>query len=451
MRFGNNFVGGDDDDYPPSSTIILIIINNNHYSTLRTLVGFYLLCIVLEPNFFAVAGYKEIRFDADKSDPDNDDGQFEILLGHDPLVNGSISTAGNDEGGRYEVCGTDLSFLGPVYGNISPSKMVCSPVWNTFVLRYYQRADNVMTIILSAVYTSGWIGIGFSSNGMMSGSSAMVGWFNKKGKGKIKQYYLQGTRESQVIPDKGELPLDDVPPVVALHGAMIYIAFQAKFDYRLGRQPLILAFGSRYPTQYYLTKHDDKTAIWFDFSQASVLDINHSQKKKHGLLGIIAWGLILPVGAIIARYLKHKDPLWYYLHAGIQFLGFTLGIATVLLGVQLYRSMDACIRVHRDIGIFVLVFSILQIMAFFLRPNKDSKYRRYWNWYHHWFGRITLFFGASNVLLGIQLAGAENEWQIGYGFLLSVTLVAVIVLEAYSCIRRRDNSKLPPTHQISSV
>ena len=109
---------------------------------------------------------------------------------------------------------------------------------------------------------------------MMLGSSAMVGWFNKKGQARIKQYYLQGAHESQVIPDKGELPLNNIPPVVALHGAMIYLAFQAKFEHRLGRQPIILAFGSRYPTHLHVTKHDDKTAVWFDFSQGLLIPRN---------------------------------------------------------------------------------------------------------------------------------------------------------------------------------
>ncbi|EOX95709.1 PREDICTED: cytochrome b561 and DOMON domain-containing protein At3g61750 [Theobroma cacao] len=418
----------------------------------RILVGLYLLCIFLGPKVFAAADFKEILVEPDSDDPDKG-AQFKVLDHdtNDPLANGSISTAGDGDGGRYELCGTDLSFLGPPYGNISTSNMVCSPIWHTFVLRYYQRADNVMTIILSAVYTTGWVGIGFSRNGMMLGSSAMVGWFNRKGQARIKQYYLRGAHASQVIPDKGELPLNNIPPVVALHGAMIYLAFQAKFEHRLGRQPLIVAFGSRYPTHLHLTKHDDKTAVWFDFSQASVLDVDVSQRKNHGILGIMGWGLILPAGAMIARYLKHKDPLWYYLHAGIQFLGFILGLAAVLLGVQLYRSMNADIPAHRGIGIFVLVLSILQIMAFFLRPNKDSKYRRYWNWYHHWFGRMALFFGALNVILGIQLAGAGNDWKIGYGFLLAITLIAVILLEAFSCMRRRDKSGQPPTFQMNPI
>lgn len=84
-------------------------------------------------------------------------------------------------------------------------------------------------------------------------------------------------------------------------------------------------------------------------------------RKNHGIVGIIGWGLILPVGAIVARYFKHKEPLWFYLHSVIQFIGFAFGLVTVLLGLQLYSKMHVHIPAHRGIGIFVLVLSILQV------------------------------------------------------------------------------------------
>lgn len=123
-----------------------------------------------------------------------------------------------------------------------------------------------MTFILSAVYTTGWVGMGFSKDGMMTGSSAMVGWFNKEGHARIKEYYLQGSRPSQVIVDAGELDLTKVPPAVVLYGPMIYLAFQAKFEKPLTRQPIILAFGTKYPRHHHLSIHDDKTTVLFDFS-----------------------------------------------------------------------------------------------------------------------------------------------------------------------------------------
>ncbi|GKU96644.1 hypothetical protein SLEP1_g9855 [Rubroshorea leprosula] len=408
------------------------------------LIGLCILGFFFGPKVFAAGAEKDEGDNHKALGKDNSTQKdYDQVRPQPQGASGSVSGTGYGEGQRFELCDTDLSaVLAPPYGNIS--KMICTPIWNTFLLRYFQREDHVMTIVLSAVYTTGWVGIGFSNSGMMVGSSCMVGWFNKKGHPRIKQYYLEGYHSSQVIPDKGKLELvKHVPPVVALHGAMIYLAFQVKFPARLSRQPIILAFGSRYPNLYHLKRHDDKTALWFDFSQASAVNIASTDKRDHGILAIIGWGLILPVGAIVARYLRHKDPLWFYLHAGIQLVGFIIGLAAVLVGIQLYNRIDADIPAHKGIGIFVLVLSILQVLAFFLRPNKDSKIRIYWNWYHHWSGRMALFFGALNVVLGIHYGEAKNDWKIGYGFLVGIILVAVIVLEALACLRRSRKPSLP--------
>lgn len=379
-----------------------------------------------------------------------------LLFGFFVVWQASLSffaVADEVEAGGSNLCGADLStFLPPPYSNMS--NMICSPVWNTFAVRYTQNKDNVLTIILSAVYTTGWVGIGFSRDGMMVGSSAIVGWFNKQGHARIKQYYLQGTKTTQVIPDKGELPLTKIPSAVALHGATMYMAFQIKPEDRLTHQPILLAFGSGYPVHNRLTHHDDKTTILFDFSAGSVSTGSNGVvelKKNHGILGIVGWGLFLPCGAIVARYFRHKDPLWFYLHISIQFVGFIFGLATVVAGTQLYNKIHAHVRTHRGIGIFVLTLSILQVMAFFLRPNHEAKTRKYWNWYHHWVGRIALFLGALNIVLGIQIGNAGNSWKISYGFLLGAVLISVFALEALLFMRKSEKLNENPAFQMNPV
>lgn len=90
------------------------------------------------------------------------------------------------------------------------------------------------------------------------------------------------------------------------------------------------------------------------------------------------------------------------------------------------------------------------MLAFFLRPHKDSKNRRYWNWYHHWFGRIALFFGTLNIVLGIHYANAGNEWKIGFGFVLGIVLFSCIVLEVLLRMRRPKELPPPPDFQMNS-
>ncbi|XP_052193011.1 cytochrome b561 and DOMON domain-containing protein At3g61750 [Diospyros lotus] len=352
-------------------------------------------------------------------------------------------------------CNLDLSSFIPNPYN-DTSKMDCKQVWDTYVLQYSQSKDHTVNILLSAAYTTGWVGMAFSKDGKMLNSSAMVAWVNTEGQPHVRQYYLQGHEPSEVIPDKGYLPLTNVPPFVALRGATIYIAFQLKFASHVTVQPLLFAFGSRHPTKHHhLHHHDAKTSILFDFSGGHVSsvqsapDSNSHMRRNHGVLGLLGWGLFLPYGAIAARYFKQHDPLWFYLHVGIQFVGFILGLAAVVVGVSLYSRLHAHFPVHRGIGIFILVLSILQILAFFARPDKDSKIRKYWNLYHHWAGRLALLFGNVNIVLGIQMADAGNGWKAGYGFLLGTVLLASIVLEVLS--RRAGKKDISPAFQMNSV
>ncbi|EYU38889.1 hypothetical protein MIMGU_mgv1a009495mg [Erythranthe guttata] len=306
---------------------------------------------------------------------------FSVLV---TFINSALVAQGADI--ENPLCNTDLtSFLPFPYGTLP--NMICKPLWNSYLLR--------------------------------------------------------GFTPSEIKPDQGELPLTNSPPFVALNGATIYLAFQLQFNKTLKNQPILLAFSTKTPHHHRLTVHDDKTTLNFDFSSGktdhSRTDFSASifkDRRTHGTLALLGWGLFLPIGAILARYLKHKDSLWYYLHVAFQFIGFLLGIGAVVVGISLNNKMHASIPAHKGIGIFVLVITVLQVLAFITRPSKDSKYRRYWNWYHNWVGRICLFFGAVNIVMGIQIAGEGQSWKIGYGFLVGSILVIVIVLETLLRIRK---------------
>lgn len=282
------------------------------------------------------------------------------------------------------LCATDLSsFLPLPYSNLR--NMVCKRLWNSFMLRYSHAEGNLITIVLSTAYTSGWVGMGFSRDGMMLNSSCMVGWITPEGRSRIKQYYIEGFTPSEIKPDKGELPLTSVPPYLAVEGASIYLAFQLKFATPINRQPILLAYSSKYPQHHHLTIHDDKTTIYLDFSSGHSTDSSStstadygfgSMKKTHGVLSLLGWGLFLPCGAILARYLRHKEPLWYYLHVTIQFIGFILGVAAIVVGLSLDHRLHAHITAHKTLGIFVLVFAILQVclltLAFLTQLNANQ-------------------------------------------------------------------------------
>lgn len=231
------------------------------------------------------------------------------------------------------------------------------------MLQYSQSTDNTLSIVLSAPYTSGWVGMGFSNDGLMVGSSAMVGWIGRAGKAHIRQFYLRGQSSSQVLVNEGRLLGSGVKPAVLLYGSSIYLAFQLKFLAPVTEKKLLFAFSTETPNGFHLTKHDDKVSITFDFSAGSSSGSSYPYqlKRNHGALAIFGWGVLLPIGAMIARYCREWDLLWFELHLAFQFVGFLFGLAAVVTGISLYNKIHADVSVHRGIGIFLLVLSILQV------------------------------------------------------------------------------------------
>lgn len=68
-------------------------------------------------------------------------------------------------------------------------------------------------------------------------------------------------------------------------------------------------------------------------------------------------------------------------------------------------------------------------MAILIRPDKDSKVRRYWNWYHHNVGRVLIILAAFNVFYGVYLANGGSEWNVTYGIFLGIIVTIALILE----------------------
>ncbi len=53
-------------------------------------------------------------------------------------------------------------------------------------------------------------------------------------------------------------------------------------------------------------------------SSVSLPTLHYRYIHLHGLFMGLSWGVLLPMGVIIARYLRHKDPLWFKIHRACQ-------------------------------------------------------------------------------------------------------------------------------------
>ncbi|KAG6572243.1 Cytochrome b561 and DOMON domain-containing protein, partial [Cucurbita argyrosperma subsp. sororia] len=193
-------------------------------------------------------------------------------------------------------------------------------------------------------------------------------------------------------------------------------------------------------------------------SSTAAVDSVLKRRNTHGVLNAVSWGTLMPMGAIFARYLKvfkGADPAWFYLHVACQSSAYAVGVAGWATGIKLGSdSVAVQYNTHRNIGITLFVFGTLQVFALLLRPNKDHKYRIYWNIYHHSIGYSVIALSIANVFEGLSILSPDDKWKRAYtGIIIFLGAVAV-VLEVITWVivikRKRSNSDKFP-HNINGV
>ncbi|KAL3625022.1 hypothetical protein CASFOL_031690 [Castilleja foliolosa] len=178
--------------------------------------------------------------------------------------------------------------------------------------------------------------------------------------------------------------------------------------------------------------------------------INSNTKKKnvHGVMNAISWGIMMPVGAVFARYLKvfpSADPAWFYLHATCQTTAYITGVAGFATGLRLgSESVGVQYTSHRFIGIALFCLGTLQVFALLLRPNKDHKHRFYWNIYHHTIGYSVIILSIVNVFKGFDILNPDGKWKKMYILILIGLALVAATLEVYTwCVvstrKRKSN------------
>ncbi|XP_074583354.1 cytochrome b561 and DOMON domain-containing protein At3g25290-like [Curcuma longa] len=181
------------------------------------------------------------------------------------------------------------------------------------------------------------------------------------------------------------------------------------------------------------------------------------RKNIHGVLNAISWGILMPIGAMIARYVKvfeSADPAWTYLHVACQFSAYVIGVTGWGLGLKLgSESVGITYHKHRDIAVALFSLATVQVFALLMRPNKEHKYRVYWNVYHHSMGYCIITLGVVNIFKGFDILAPAKKWKHAYAGSI-VTLAGIaLVLELLTwgvVLRRRSRSSKKPNGYVFS-
>ncbi|VFR00505.1 unnamed protein product [Cuscuta campestris] len=176
------------------------------------------------------------------------------------------------------------------------------------------------------------------------------------------------------------------------------------------------------------------------------------KKNIHGMLNAVSWGFLFPIGIMIARYMrtfKSADPAWFYLHIACQVSAYAIGVAGWATGLMLGSSSKGVQHDnHRSIGIVLFCLATLQVFALLARPERDHKYRNYWNIYHHGVGYGVLVLGIFNVFEGLSILSPAEKWKSAYIAVLAALGTVALALEVMTWLvvlkRRSKKSTTKP-------
>lgn len=334
--------------------------------------------------------------------------------------------------------------------------------WNLAPDPAAPATSSIATMALTAT-SSGYVSVGFPSRaGRMVGATAIIlqACAACPSGASIKEYYMSGETVGTVQPDArlGAANLTAsaaggrlagsftvtlaVPATAARRRRALFAAGPTAAAY-----PLIYAAGDLTATGG-LTQHYAEGASVVDLSAALapgggggdaggvVESEEDAYKTAHMWLMTVSWGVMIPVGIVLARSFKPQGCWWFAAHRAIQSLGFALALAGLALGFVANGGWETDLPVHRNLGVAATALGLVQVSALAVRPAPGSKYRAWWAVPHHWVGRAAAVLAVANIYYGLLKVEELGPKAWGaYTAVLAAVVVTGLAKDAHDYLR----------------
>jgi hypothetical protein len=132
--------------------------------------------------------------------------------------------------------------------------------------------------------------------------------------------------------------------------------------------------------------------------------------NAHASLMLIAWGWLLPTGAVFARLFKHR-PSWYHIHMSLQVCGLALALVGWIIALRNFSVFEMGMVEntyrHGVLGSATMTLGLLQPLNAVLRPHAPStfgetktKARVVWETLHKTTGYVVLILSVVTIGYG---------------------------------------------------
>ncbi len=173
----------------------------------------------------------------------------------------------------------------------------------------------------------------------------------------------------------------------------------------------------------------------------------------HALANLGAWGLMLPLGVLIARFYKVgrrqnwptevHNMTWWFWHQVLQYAGLGSFVIALLAVVYENRGLHLS-SLHGKLGLLLVVLALHQFVSAMLRGDTEDHYtmnlrRLVFEFAHKTVGYAALALAPIVIVLGFDLAGTPL-W-------LTALSLSPLALLAVLWVRNAYAKRFVPTYQ----
>jgi len=159
----------------------------------------------------------------------------------------------------------------------------------------------------------------------------------------------------------------------------------------------------------------------------------------HIALMVMAFWLCFPAGAIVAVYSApgfRLGPMYFKTHRAVMSAATVLMLLGLVAIISLTKSVSTR---HGMLGVLVAFFAIIQPINAYFRLDKSHPHRRKWEYLHKGLGRLVLFLGLLNTVVGaLEYSDLYSGSNIFIGLAAVIGLIALLV---YSGLRIQQHQR----------
>ncbi|KAG6555735.1 hypothetical protein Mapa_002974 [Marchantia paleacea] len=300
----------------------------------------------------------------------------------------------------------------------------------------YRRHSNKMEMAFSghAPGEMGWVGWGINTRcSQMVGSDVLIAFRTNDGDAAL-PYKLTDRLYNFPVLQTGPIDIDFRNISVSItelnfviHTSLQLRPNQTKFAMVWNRGPAVLVL---MPSPHALDEESLYSVAIMDVHNGvedigklgCPIKVSHRpQKKKHGIIAGVAWGILYPVGIVIGWYTLCFPEAFLYAYVPFHLLSFGVGMAGFYSGNMLRDlSGSEYDSKHHLLAIAIVITGTFQILLFILRVASPTGYggglvrhiRARFCSYNFVLAFVNFFLIAAEIYGGIRLFSPSFKWDL---------------------------------------